>query len=337
MTHTRLLQRVGRTLERWQVPCYLAALAAGVAAGLLFERSAALATGINPALGLLLYATFLGVPLTGLRGAWADRRFLAALLLLNFVVVPLVAYGLSRFVAADDGLLFGVLLVLLTPCIDYVIVFCALAGAEHGKLLAATPLLMVLQLLLLPGYLYLMAGTEALDAIDAAPFIEALVLLILLPLGLAALTQWAAARVGWAARLMRLAAAGMVPLMMLVLFLVAASQISVVLQAGAGLLVLLPLYAGFLAIMLGLGVAAARAFRLEAATGRALVFSGATRNSLVVLPLALALPGALAIVPAVVVTQTLVELVGMVLFVRVVPRLLPGLAQRARAARRSSR
>jgi ACR3 family arsenite transporter len=55
----------------------------------------------------------------------------------------------------------------------------------------------------------------------------------------------------------------------------------------------------------------------------ALVFSGATRNSLVVLPLALALPASLSLAPVVVVTQTLVELVGMVIYVRLVPALVP--------------
>jgi len=55
------------------------------------------------------------------------------------------------------------------------------------------------------------------------------------------------------------------------------------------------------------------------------VFSGTTRNSLVVLPLALALPASMSLAPVVVVTQTLVELVGMVVLVRVVPRLVPSL------------
>ena len=62
------------------------------------------------------------------------------------------------------------------------------------------------------------------------------------------------------------------------------------------------------------------AVRLETAPARALTFSGATRNSLVVLPLALAMPSPL--VTAAVVTQTLVELLGMVVLVRVLPRLL---------------
>ena len=68
---------------------------------------------------------------------------------------------------------------------------------------------------------------------------------------------------------------------------------------------------------------AARFWRLDAAAARALVFSGATRNSLVVLPLALALPASLQLAPLAVVTQTLVELLGMVILVRLVPRLVP--------------
>ena len=62
---------------------------------------------------------------------------------------------------------------------------------------------------------------------------------------------------------------------------------------------------------------------LDVPAGRAIVFTGATRNSLVVLPLALALPDRLAVAAAVVVTQTLVEVIGMVTYVRLIPRLLP--------------
>jgi ACR3 family arsenite transporter len=45
-------------------------------------------------------------------------------------------------------------------------------------------------------------------------------------------------------------------------------------------------------------------------------FSAGTRNSLVVLPLALVVPGAIPILPAVIVTQTLVELVAELVYVR---------------------
>jgi arsenite efflux pump ACR3 and related permeases (arsenite efflux pump ACR3 or related permease) len=54
----------------------------------------------------------------------------------------------------------------------------------------------------------------------------------------------------------------------------------------------------------------------------ALAFSGTTRNSLVVLPLALALPDSMGMAPIAVVAQTLVELVVMAIGVRLLPRLI---------------
>ena len=100
---------------------------------------------------------------------------------------------------------------------------------------------------------------------------------------------------------------------------VVASQTPRVLDAGASLLPLVPVYVAFLVLAVGVGIAV-ESSRLETASARAVTFSGATRNSLVVLPLALAMPSPL--VTAAVVTQTLVELLGMVVLVRVLPRLL---------------
>ncbi|WP_431710360.1 arsenic resistance protein [Glutamicibacter uratoxydans] len=319
-----LLSRLFYAAERWQIPLYLLGIAAGAGIGLAVDHVEVLEVALTPVLGLLLYATFLGIPMARLGQGFGDRRFLGALLVLNFVVVPVLVFGLSRFVAHDAGVLIGLLLVLLTPCIDYVIVFSGLAGASHGKLLAAAPLLMVAQLLLLPGYLYLMAGPDTLGIIDPAPFFGALLWLILLPLALAAATQFLADRSIRASKVMDIGTGSMVPLMVLVLLIMVASQTPRILAASAALWWVGPLYAGFLAIMVFLGLWVARLFGVDIPTARALVFSGATRNSLVVLPLALALPASLAIAPAVVVTQTLVELLGMVLLVRLVPRLLPG-------------
>jgi ACR3 family arsenite transporter len=101
------------------------------------------------------------------------------------------------------------------------------------------------------------------------------------------------------------------------------SQVAAVGSRAAVLITLVPIYLVFLVIMVAVGAAAARLVRLDVPASRALVFSGATRNSLVVLPLALALPDAMALAPLAVVTQTMVELIGMVVLLRLVPRLLP--------------
>lgn len=311
-------------LERHQIALYLTAIGVGLGVGAAVPAAHSLDVAINPAIALLLYVTFLGVPFNRLGHAFRDARFLITLFALNFLVVPVIGWGLSRFVAHDAALMIGVLLVLLAPCIDYVIVFCALAGGAHDKLLAAAPLLMLAQLLLLPVYLLLFAGPTALGIIEIGPFVEAFLVLIVAPLIAAAATQWAAPRARALRALADAGAVSMVPLMMLVLFIVIASQAQLITTDPIALVGLVPVYVGYLVVMAGVGVAVARLARLGVRNARALTFSGATRNSLVVLPLALALPPALAIVPAVVVTQTLIELVGMVIYVRLIPRLIPG-------------
>ena len=307
-------------MERYQVPLYLAALALGTATGLILPDAAgALEPAINPILVALLYATFLGVPLTRLRTAVTDARFVVALLIVNFVLAPLVVAPLSRLVSDSPALLMGLLLVLLAPCVDYVMVFTRLAGGAWERILAASPVLMLTQTLLLPIWLAALAG-QGLASISRRPFALAFIVMIALPLGLSALTQWVSARYRPAARVQSGTTALMVPLMMATLMVVTASQIAAV-ASHLGLLVrVIPIFLIFAAIMPLTGNVVGLLAHQDRSARLALAFSGTTRNSLVVLPLALALPDALA--PIVVVTQTLVELIVMVVYVRLLPRLI---------------
>ncbi|GMA30792.1 arsenic resistance protein [Litorihabitans aurantiacus] len=314
--------------DRRQVPLYLAAIGAGALVGLAWPGVAPLLEhAVEPVLGLLLLATFLGVPMAEVGRGLRDARFLGVVVAANFVAVPLLAWGLSRFVADDRALLLGVLLVLLTPCVDYVIVFTGLAGGARARLLAAAPLLMLLQLALLPLFLRVFAGGDVVALIEVGPFVRAFIVLIALPLGAAALIQALARRRGAAGRVGRRiengAATGMVPLMMATLAVVVGSQIAAVGDELAALVRVVPLYVAFVVVAVALGIAVGRLARLDVPATRAVAFSTATRNSLVVLPLALALPAPLALAPLAVVTQTLVELVAMVVLVRLLPRLVP--------------
>lgn len=314
-------------MERHQVSLYLAGLLVGGVVGVLAPAVAGPAElAIQPVLALLLYATFLGIPFARIGRAFRDGRFLSTILAVNFLLVPPIVWLLTRIVAHDRVLLVGVLFVLLTPCIDYVLVFAGLAGADVHRLLAATPLLMLVQMVLLPLYLWLFVGPGFVDAVEFDPFVRAFVLLIALPLVAAALTQFVAGR-GERARAARAleqgASAAMVPLMVATLALVVASQISAVSERLGALVQVVPVYVAFAMVMVPVGMAAGRLAGIDAPGRRAIAFSGATRNSLVVLPLVLALPPAFDLAALVVVTQTLVELVAMVVLVRLVPLLIP--------------
>jgi ACR3 family arsenite transporter len=95
-------------------------------------------------------------------------------------------------------------------------------------------------------------------------------------------------------------------------------------QLGAAIpaaLSVLPLYIAFAVISPVAGWLVARAIRLDAPGGRAVAFSAGTRNSLVVLPLALAVPGAMPVLPAIIVAQTLVELLFELLYVRTIAQM----------------
>ncbi len=311
-------------MERHQVAVYVGALVAGALVGWAAPSAeSGLEHAINPVLAALLYVTFLQVPAAELGRSLRAGRFLAATLVVNFVVVPLVVAAMFVFLPADQAVRLGVLLVLLTPCVDYVIVFSGLAGGSSQRLLAATPLLLLAQMVLLPGFLFLFMGAELADVVEARPFVEAFIVLIVIPLTLAWLTQGWAARQRVGQRVADAMGTTMVPLMAATLLTVVASQVPKLGNGLATVVRVVPFYALFLVVMAVAGLAVARLFRLDVPAGRAIVFTGATRNSLVVLPLALALPDRLAIAAVVVVTQTLVEVLGMVIYVRAVPRLLP--------------
>ena len=237
-------------MERHQVAVYLGAMAVGAGIGLL---APALGTGleqaINPVLGALLYVTFLQVPAAELLRSLRDGRFLGAALVVNFVVVPLVVAAMFSFLPTDQAVRLGVLLVLLTPCVDYVIVFCGLAGGASRRLLAATPLLLILQMLLLPVFLVLFMGSDLADVVEIGPFVEAFIVLIVIPLTLAWLTQAWAKRHPSGVVVTEAMGTVMVPLMALTLLVVVASQVP---QLGGNFGVagqVVPFYVAFLLIM----------------------------------------------------------------------------------------
>ena len=312
------------TLEHHQVPIYFVAVFVAVTFGLFWPLSAqGLSLWVTPAIAVLMYAMFLQIPFLELRQGLGNKRFMGALLLANFILVPLLVWGLTRGLVERPALLVGALLVLLTPCIDYVVVFTHIGKGDSKLTLAATPLLLLLQLVLLPLYLAFMVGNDSAVVISVGPFVEAFVVLIALPLVLAVATAAGAKRSrvveGW-----NNAWAWMpVPAMAAVLVVVVGSQISAVVRDMDKLLPVIPVYLGFMLLAPLVGALVARAFKLPAITARSVAFSSSTRNSLVVLPLALALPEEIrGLAAAAVITQTLIELVSELIYIRAIPALV---------------
>ncbi|MHA6572783.1 arsenic resistance protein [Pseudomonas yamanorum] len=311
-------------LEHNQIPIYFCVVIVAVVAGLLAPSFAqGLSAWVTPAIAVLMYAMFLQIPFLELRQGLGNKGFMAALLLANFILIPLLVWALTRGLVDHPAILIGALLVLLTPCIDYVVVFTHIGKGDSRLMLAATPILLLLQLLLLPVYLGLILGAQSQVVVAVGPFVEAFLLLIVAPMILAVLTTSLSRRSGLVSAWNDAWAWLPVPAMALVLMVVIGSQITAVVRDIGLLAPVIPAYIGFLLLAPLMGALASRLFKLPATTARAVTFSASTRNSLVVLPLALALPEDIrGLAAAAVITQTLVELVGELLYIRLMPLLI---------------
>lgn len=311
-----------QTLERRQLPIYFSAVLLAASVALLTPQAARLDAAVTPALALMMFTTFLQLPLVRLRAAFTPMRSLVALLAANFVLVPVLVGALVQFAPAQNPIIrLGVLLVLLAPCVDYVVTFSRLGRGNAELMLAATPLLLLAQMLLLPLFLALFMDERLHAVLQFRPFLEAFVWLIALPLVLARVVQLWAARTAVGATVSEALQCWTVPATAIVLFVVIASVVPRLGEAAQAALAVLPIYAAFAATAPFIGWFVARVFRLDAAAARTVAFSAATRNSLVVLPLAYAVPDAVPLLPAIIVTQTLVELTSELIYIRVLPRI----------------
>lgn len=311
-------------LERRQAWIYLTAILAGLGVGLLLgDAAGGLEVAVWPTLGLLLYATFVQVRLTHLPEAVRDVRFVGAVLLGNFVVMPVFVWALLPLAGADLAAQVGVLLVLLVPCTDWFLTFTHLAGGDTRRAIAVTPVLLIAQMVLLPAYLWLFLGERFPELITGGQVVLVFATLIILPLAAAWLTQHLLERRRDGAGRIATRLAGLpVLLLTVVVFLLAASQVGVVLDATRLLPRLLGIYSLFLVGAAAIGLLIARWWQLHRGSSLALVFSLGTRNSFVVLPFALALPAGFEVAVVAVVFQSLVELFGMIAYLKLTPHLV---------------
>lgn len=336
-------------LEQHQVWLYLGAAVLGTVLGLLLPGVGAV-TGVLlwPLLAALLFATFVQTPLQQVREAGRDRRWLVTVLVGNGLVMPVFALCLVAGVevfgrvlvgseAEVTALALGLLLVLVVPCTDWFLTFSHLSWGDRAAAVVITPVNLVLQLVSLPLWVWLFtllwgsgvgAGTGGagaggagetaaggLPGVGAALLspgvVAGAVLVVLLPLAAAT----------WFERVLRRSPQGEVrrqrlqhwpiPLLTAVVLCVAAGNAPAVAEASGVLWVGVLVCVLFLGGAVLAGTVAGDIAGLPRPQRRTLVCTLGTRNSFVVLPIALALPAGWELAAAVVVAQSIVELLGM--------------------------
>lgn len=175
--------------ERFQTLFVMAGIAVGLAASQVDGVPVLADRLILPFLMVMLFGAFASIPLASLRRVAGNRRVVGSSLAVNFCWNPLLAVGLGAIFLTDHPALWvGLLMLLVTPCTDWYLIFTDLANGDVPLATSLLPYNLVLQLLLLPVYLYVFAG--ALVDLRVRFLLESVVLVLVVPLALAALARY---------------------------------------------------------------------------------------------------------------------------------------------------
>lgn len=144
---------------------------------------------IVPFLFLMLYGLFLSIPLQHIKESFHNVTFAKASLTINFVWTPLLAWGLGALFLSDyPALWIGFIMLMVTPCTDWYLLFTSIAKGNVALAASILPINLILQLLLLPLYLFVFAG--AMETVDISILVESIFIVLVLPFVLAHCTKF---------------------------------------------------------------------------------------------------------------------------------------------------
>ncbi|WP_026673762.1 arsenic resistance protein [Alkalihalobacterium bogoriense] len=143
---------------------------------------------IVPLLVAMLYITFLQIPIEEIKKAFKNIKFTYTSVTINFVWTPILAWLLAIIFLGDNPALYiGFIMLMVTPCTDWYLIFTGIAKGNVTLSTAILPLNLILQVILLPIYLLIFGGTTG--VIQLSFLIESVLVVLFIPLVLAVLTN----------------------------------------------------------------------------------------------------------------------------------------------------
>ena len=301
-----------------------AALLAGVGLGLTFPLPQAIPL---PALlavqSIVVFLLALSMPLLSVGRAVWQRKVWGALLAINLLAVPALAFILSRLVFHTYEMQVGVLLVLLAPGVALSLPIIRGAGGDAESVLGVMPLLLAGLLVLVPLLTIVLSG-GVFTLADISPTLIPIALTIVFPVGVALLLQAVTKNRGHTVATVF----GEVPRWTiwagaLGFFLVAWDRTPDVADRLPELSWLVPISIAFLVLMAPLNLLVAGLAGVTVDKRRAILIAGIGRGGLVMLPITLALDSQVwGLVPFVVMLYTSIEAIGLLVYRSITPEIL---------------
>lgn len=143
---------------------------------------------IMPSLMIMLFLVFIQIPLKDITKSFKNFKFTLTAVCMDFIWTPIIVFILGKiFLNNEPFLLIGFVMLMVTPCTDWYLIFTGIAKGNVALGASILPLNFILQLLLLPIYIFLIAGSSV--KIDFLNLTESVVISLLIPLILAILLR----------------------------------------------------------------------------------------------------------------------------------------------------
>jgi len=280
-------------------------------------------TALFIAHAIAIFHVALGLPLLSFGRVVGSGRVWRALIVLNLVVVPALAFVLSRIQWRTPDLQVGLLLALLAPGVALSIPVIRRAGGDVESVLGITPLLLAGQLVVVPPLAIVLSGGQF-HWSDLPDTFMPIVWVIALPVLIAALFQFAGKMPRLDQVRQRLSNSSVL-WMSIAFFLTAWSVGSSHVERLEQLAWIVPLAIAFLVVIAPISLLIAGLVGVTAERRRAILIAAAGRGGVVMVPITLALdPEYWGFLPLVVMAQASVEAVGLVVYRTISPEIVPG-------------
>ncbi len=137
---------------------------------------------------LLLYVLFLTIDLRQLKRGFKNVKYTSIALVINFLITPVIAFLLGEIFFRDSvEIRIGLLMLLVTPCTDWYLVFTGLSRGNVELNISILPINLVLQIILMPLYLLVFLGSEI--KMDVLNLLQSVVSVLCIPFIMAVFTN----------------------------------------------------------------------------------------------------------------------------------------------------
>jgi ACR3 family arsenite efflux pump ArsB len=137
---------------------------------------------------LLLLFVFLNINIKEITKSFLNIRFSLSALVINFIWTPLFAFFLTRlFFKGEIDVQLGYIMLMVTPCTDWYLIFTALSKGNVPLGSSILPLNLLLQIILLPIYILIFMGSIV--RFDVSMILESIVFVLIIPLTIASIIK----------------------------------------------------------------------------------------------------------------------------------------------------